>query len=350
MLIIVLLASMLIVTWLVLLFLVNSDDWLVAAYNRLFDNLAEIDKLRAKDSEKAARLAHYHGLFAFVMRLFLSGNASKKIAKLEEHNEHLRNGNFKSLNIMPMPGYVLLRKFDSIGRGEMHKKFLNLNMEMHGRKHAEKKTKHFMASLLSYPICGVSASLLVGATIVGFGAVTEGLAVLGIGTVLVLVLVYAVYDELNDKVNKRRQAIARQFPNVVSKLALLVTSGMTIERAWRETAFSQSQEIYKEMQKTSEEMDNLISPEAAFSGFIDRCNTRETAKLASVIMQSLSRDASEAGRMLKELAKDAWLDRKHCAKREAEKANAKLMIPTMLLFLAILVIIMVPVAMNFSSF
>ena len=31
-------------------------------------------------------------------------------------------------------------------------------------------------------------------------------------------LVYAMYDEVHDRLNKRRKAIARQFPNVVSKL------------------------------------------------------------------------------------------------------------------------------------
>ena len=347
---VVLFAGILIFAWLILLFSVTNDDWVIAAYNKVFDNMTVIEKLRLKDEANAAKLARYHGLFSIIMRLFLGGNSSKQISKIEKHNERLQGGDFKSLSIMPMPGYVLLRRFESLGRGELHKKILHLNMELHGRKHTANKTKHFMASLLSYPICGIAAVLLIGAAVAGFGATLEGLAVMGMGSILVLVLVYAIYDDLSDKVNKRRQAISRQFSNVVSKLALLVTSGMIIEKAWRETAYSQNFEIYKEMQKTSEEMDNLLSPEAAFGGFIDRCNTKETAKLASVMTLSLSRGSSEVGRILKELAKEAWLERKHTAKRDAEKANTKLMIPTMLLFLAILVIIMVPVAMNFSGF
>lgn len=49
------------------------------------------------------------------------------------------------------------------------------------------------------------------------------------------------------------------------------------------------------------------------------------------------------------MAHDAWQERRHTAKRDSEKANSKLMIPTMLLFVAILVMIMVPVALNFAS-
>jgi len=343
-------ASILVLVWIVLLFSIADEDWNIAAYNRVFDNLKAIEKLRAKDAQKILKLKQYRGLSAFVMRLILGGNASKEIAKIERHNDCLQNGDFKGISIMPMPGYVLLRKFDSIGRGDLHNKFLNLNMELYGRKHAPNITKHFMASLLSYPICGLALIWLIGAAMIGFGVFMEGLVVLGIGTVLVLVLVYAIYDNLSDQTNKRRQEIKRQFPNVVSKLALLVTSGMIVENAWRETANSQNLVLYKEMQKTAEEMDSLLSPEAAYGGFIDRCNTKETAKLASVITQSLSRGSAEVGRMLKELAKDAWLERKYGAKQDAEKANSKLMIPTMLLFISILVIIMVPVAMNFSAF
>lgn len=51
-----------------------------------------------------------------------------------------------------------------------------------------------------------------------------------VGTLLVAGLVYAQYDEVNDRLNRRRAAISRQFPNVVSKLALLVTSGMIMDR------------------------------------------------------------------------------------------------------------------------
>jgi tight adherence protein C len=49
------------------------------------------------------------------------------------------------------------------------------------------------------------------------------------------------------------------------------------------------------------------------------------------------------------MAHEAWQERRHAAKRDSEAANSKLMIPTMLLFLAILVIIMVPVVINFRN-
>jgi tight adherence protein C len=122
-----------------------------------------------------------------------------------------------------------------------------------------------------------------------------------------------------------------------------------MDKAWKQTAYSQESELYREMRRTSEELDNLVSPEAAYGDFINRCNTKETAKLASAILQNLSKGNAEIAMLLKNMAHEAWQERRRTAKRDAEKANSKLMIPTMLLFIAILVMIMVPVAMNFSG-
>lgn len=347
--IILIVASVLMLIWLILMSKVTEEDWISAAYNKVLDNLTMIDKLHLKDAEKKKKLEEYHGTAAFVMKLFLGGNSEKEIAKLEQQNKQLQNGELKKLGIGVMPGYVLLRKFESIRHSSIYKTIITKNYELYGKKHAENKTKHLLAKILSYPIIGVAFSLIIGSIAMKIGNSTIGIVILSLGSFLVLILVYAMVDEVNDQVNKRRAAIVRQFPNMLSKLALLVTSGMNMDRAWKETSYSQELELYKEMQKTAEELDNLVSPEVAYSGFINRCNTKETAKLASALIQNLSKGNAEIGKLLKEMAKEAWMERKHNAKRDSEAANSKLMIPTMLLFLAILVMLMVPVVMNFSG-
>jgi len=277
------------------------------------------------------------------------GNVAGKIQKLKHNINRLEKGDLRCVNTYVMPGYVLQREIEAIGKGNIHKLIMTKCFELYGKKHASNKTKQLLAQILSYPLIGVGAALMLGTIFLAMGSTSVGAAIIGAGTLLVLVLVYAIYDELSDSVQKRRVAIIRQFPNVVSKLALLVTSGMIMDRAWKETAFSRDTELYLEMRKTSKELDNLVSPETAFSNFINRCNTKESAKLASAIMQNLSKGNAEIGRLLKDMAREAWQERRHIAKRDAEKANSKLMIPTMLLFLAILVMLMVPVAMNFTG-
>lgn len=350
MLIILIPATVLIVIWLALLFQVDREDWVAAAYNKVLDDRTQVEKLRAADERNAKKLEQYHGIARKVMRLFLGGNSEKKIQKLLREAEELQGGRLKSVSILPMPGYVLQRRFQGIGHSSIYRMLLGKNIELYGRKYADKKTRQLLAQVLSYPMIGISAALALGSLLLGLDKQTEGLAVIGIGSLLVLGLTYAVYDEVDDQLKKRRTAISRQFPNVVSKLALLVTSGMIMDRAWKETAQSQDTELYLEMRKTSDELDNLVEPSAAYTNFINRCNTKETTKLASAIIQNLSKGNAEIGVLLKGMAHDAWQERRHMAKRDSEAANAKLMIPTFLLFIAILVMIMVPVVTNFSGF
>ena len=58
-------ATVLAAVWLVLLFMVNQDDWITAAYAQVVDNRIEADRLRQKDAEREeelARLNDYHRL------------------------------------------------------------------------------------------------------------------------------------------------------------------------------------------------------------------------------------------------------------------------------------------------
>jgi tight adherence protein C len=349
MILVLVIATALTAVWLILLGRVDREDWITAVYNKVFENFRAIDKLRLRDKENNKKMSQYRGIAAIGARFLIRGNSEKKIEKLERNSRELQDGNLQGINVFAMPGYALQREFKQIGKGEVYKKIMEYNYELYGKKNAPYITKHLLAKLLSYPIICVAMTMILGIFLLIIGSATAGKAILGIGTVIVIVLTYTIYDELSDLVKKRRNAISKQFPNVVSKLALLVTSGMIMDRAWKETAYSQETELYREMRKTSEEIDNLVSPEAAYSGFINRCNTKETAKLASAIMQNKSKGNAEIGMLLRNMAREAWLERRHMAKRDAEKANSKLMIPTMLLFIAILVMLMVPIAMNFSG-
>ncbi len=347
--IIALIGTVLAVAWLVLLMQVKEDEWIVGATNRVLSNRLKIQELRDKDIQKSEKLETYSGIAYSVMKLFLGGDLEKEIRKLELQNEALQEGDLRSVSVMEMPGYVLQRKHAELGRGGIHRKLVDACTELNGKRYAEKQARQILARILSYPIVGVAAALLLGVLIAGVGAKLPGFAIMLFGSLIVCVLVYAQYDEVLDRVNKRHAAISRQFPNVVSKLALLVTSGMIMDRAWRETADSQSEELYLEMRRTSLELENLVEPAEAYTNFLNRCNTKETTKLASAIIQNQSKGNAEIGRLLKDMAHEAWQERRHTAKRDSEKANSRLMIPTMILFVSILIMIIVPIFLQFGG-
>lgn len=343
------LASILTAIWLVLLFGATKNEWLLAAYNKVLDDRLAVEKLERKDALKEAELQQYTGVMRKIKQFFAGKGSEKEIRRLQKEAAGIQKGNLKKVGVLDIPGYVAQRRFERIAKGELHKKLLICCTELYGKKFAVNKTKQLIARIISYPIIGVAFVLVIGAVAYCIGSHITAFLIMGVGTLLIGVLTYALYDDVSDQLKKRRAAISRQFPNVVSKLALLVTSGMIMDRAWKETAESQNLELYMEMRKTSDELGNLMDPTTAYTNFINRCNTKETTKLASAIIQNLSKGNAEIGILLKSMAHEAWEERRHMAKRDSENANSKLMIPTMLLFASILIMIVVPLISKFTS-
>jgi tight adherence protein C len=343
--ILMILSSSLTAFWFVLLFKSGRDDGVSAAYDKLLSNALKIDEYRQKDAEKAAALEQFSGIAHSVMKLLNGSSNIKKIAKLERVNDALRNGNIRKAGFATLPGHVVRRSFAFIGKGVLYKTLQLRHIELHGKKYAEYKTNGVLAAMCSYIIIGVGVTLALGSLLTALEIEMIGPVFLIVGTGLAVMIPYALYDEPRSKAAKRREVIARQFPNIVSKLALLVCSGMIMDRAWNETANSNEGVLYTEMKKTADELNQNIAPEAAYSNFILRCNTKETSKLASAILQNLSKGNAEIGNLLRELAREAWQERRHTAKRDAEKSKSQLLIPTMLLFVSILIMIAVPIVM-----
>lgn len=343
------LASLLLLAWLILLFLATDDDWLQATKGHLLANRVRIEVLKRKERADRAKVAQYYGISAKVVALFLDTDVSKQVKKLQDENKTIQGGDLKSVPIWPIPGYVLTRMIPSLMAVGIYQSIRTSYFELHGRKHLELLSRHLYAQLLSYPLIGAGLSMIVGVITALLNDVMVGLAIIVIGTAIVLILVYSIYDNLSDQVKARRESITRQFPNVVSKLALLATSGMIINQAWDKTAASAEGELYLEMRKTAKELNNLVPPDEAYGAFIDRCNTKETTKLASAIMQNQSKGNTEIALLLRQMSEDAWNERRNMAKRDSENANSKMMIPTMLLFVSVLLMLLVPVIMSFSG-
>lgn len=255
--------------WLWMLLRVQKIDWRMAAYCRVLQNQQKIDELRKKEDENCRKVEESYGGMKVLMRLLLTTDYAKAIAKLEKENNDLSHGRLKSVNILKLPGFAAVRMFQQLTQNNIYKKILMNCFELYGKKYAPYKAKEAVAEMCSYALFGLAVVFAVGALALSSGNKNGVMAVMLVGPMILLVLVYAIFDTTKDLAEKRRSAIERQLPNVVSKLALLVSSGMIMDKAWRQTAQSSNAELYLEMQKVSEEMDNAVAPEVAYSTFID---------------------------------------------------------------------------------
>lgn len=162
------------------------------------------------------------------------------------------------------------------------------------------------------------------------------------GIVIAALLVYYLEDSLNDKIKKRREELLLDFPNMLSKLTLLVNSGMVMREAWRKIAVANNRELYREMRITLDEMDNGVSEIDAYMNFANRCYVKEIRKFATTMIQNLQKGSAELVAFLQDMSDEMWENKKYLIKKKGDAAASKLMIPTVMIFLGILVMILVP--------
>ncbi len=159
--------------------------------------------------------------------------------------------------------------------------------------------------------------------------------------------VYYYYGvSMDEKLKKREEQILSDFSEVVSKLALLVNSGMILGEAWEKVAFSGESTIYQEMRRSVEEMRNGTSAVNALYDFGQRCMLPEIKKFSTTLIQGITQGNKELAEMLTQQSKEVWDIKRQMVRRQGELANNKLLLPMCVTFVGILIMVMVPIFSN----
>lgn len=187
-------------------------------------------------------------------------------------------------------------------------------------------------------------------------AIGCGICALAEGTdkilLLVLVLImcgtlYYYFMKLSDsKVKNRSIRFMDEFPNAVSTIALLVNSGMILREAWREVSMSAETELYLEMRKVNDDIDNGVAEVDALYNFGNRCVTPEIKKFTAFIVQGLEKGSRDLAIALRNQTDELWELKKQNILKRGELASSKLMIPLMVMFIGILIMVMGPIMTN----
>lgn len=174
------------------------------------------------------------------------------------------------------------------------------------------------------------------------GAMGNSMPAILAGVVIAGLVMWYIEELMNDKLTERRDELLSDMPQMLSKLTLLVNSGMIVREAWEKVALGGERALYKEMQATVREMGNGVSDIEAYKNFADRCAIKEVRKFASMMVQNLQKGNAELAYFLREMSDEMWKEKQHLVKRKGEAANSKLLLPTLLIFIGVLVMIIVP--------
>lgn len=282
-------------------------------------------------------------------RKMKKGKALKrKQEEAQQQLDRLQKGRISVLDMVPIAGYRIIQLLGWDSTNDMVKKLNQQCMQFKEKKEAINYTYYLIGSLLGYLLLGAVAFFAGLGIGLSMGMGTRSL-ILGVGALVIFALLgYLPYDNVNVIIRKRAEDIDRQFPQIMSKLALLTVAGMEVSQAWKLAATSGTGTLYEEMNRVLIDFDNNVSPSEAYSKFIVRCNNRYATKLATAIIQNISKGNSEIVTLFRQLNDESWLEHKHNARRMGEKIQSKLFLPTMLMFVGIIILIIVPVMSGFN--
>ena len=189
---------------------------------------------------------------------------------------------------------------------------------------------------------GYTYVLLLGAPLLLLWGVT-GDSFLFFLEVLLLLLLCMYFDYwLNSAVKKRHTEAQTQFPAMLTEMSLMVNVGITAGEAFDRVAAAGDGLLFSEMRLVTESVRNGMPVDEALDTLGIRVPLREMKKFISLYKQNLVKGGPDFPRTLQEMSSMAWTDRKNAARTQGELAEQKLLIPTMFMFVGILILIIVP--------
>ena len=230
-------------------------------------------------------------------------------------------------------------------RGKMERNLKKQAKLLWGDRYYEYYANLAWAQFLSLTLLVVS----VGFSLSGF-LKTEQLPIL---LILVLLFVAAFWNlslsRMKEKVQQRREACEAEFPNMVSKLALLINSGLVLREAWRVTAYGKEGTLYTLMKQACEDMENGESDIGAIYKFGVTSDSASIKKFTSAMIQGMQKGNSELADFMVSQTSELWAHKRQMALQQGEVAAGKLIIPLGITFAGIIMII-VSAAMQSMSF
>lgn len=212
---------------------------------------------------------------------------------------------------------------------------------IYGQKNAEPYARTIWAQGISLGITALVLALLVACNTDGNSAVFAL-----VGVVLATALFMNSANDLKEKIQKRRDACMLEFPDMISKVALLVNSGMMLRTAWNTVAYSREGILYDLMREVCNMMKNGMSDADALYQFGLLSGAPEIRKFSSILIQGLEKGNSELADTLSQQSSELWQIKRQLMLQKGEQAASKLLLPIGLLFVSVLIIVIVPIFSN----
>lgn len=173
--------------------------------------------------------------------------------------------------------------------------------------------------------------------------------------VLLVIVIFGMMwvenDKLNREIDERKKRMERLYPEVVTKMTLLLCAGFTLRNVWEKMISDyelrgEKEFVYEHMKKANSQMKNGLSEGKTYEKFGIDCRDSKYRKLGNLLSQNLKRGNKNLIIRMKEESKHAYVKRKEMALIESGKAETKMLIPMLMLLMLVLLVVVVPVFMS----
>lgn len=174
--------------------------------------------------------------------------------------------------------------------------------------------------------------------------------VLILGIVISIYLVYHEHEKMKQAKQHRVDELLREYPGMMSKLTMLLSTGTTVRSAWekmvqnyeRQKQSMGTQAVYEEMLVTLREMQGGVPEAECYERFGKRCGVTTYVKFGTLLSQNLRKGSKGVSDILKMEAIQSFENRKSTAKRLGEEAGTKLLMPMLGMLAVVFIMVMVP--------
>lgn len=212
------------------------------------------------------------------------------------------------------------------------------------RKYSEFYARIIWAQIISFVhlILAISFTFagMAGGDMVGFFAF--------VGVFFCVFIAYYFYTYTSTKIKTRQSECENEFPNAISKLALIVNSGVILHDAWKLVATGKEGTLYSLMLKSCDDMENGKADVDAICDFGAVTNSDDIKKFTSALIQSIERGGGDLPQFLASQSSELWAHRRQTMLQKGEKAAGALLMPIALMFGAIMLIVIAAAMQSFS--
>lgn len=160
------------------------------------------------------------------------------------------------------------------------------------------------------------------------------------------------------KMEKRAQQLKLAYPEMIGKITVLLSAGMSIRHAWNiiSTQYLKRKEkegkienpVYEEMLETNREMEDGKSERVAYQHFSERIGMQMYRRFIRLVIQNMNKGSQSLGELLIQETERAYTERSNYARKLGEEAGTKMLFPMMILLSIVMAIVLVPALLSFG--